>query len=58
MNLSCNFFRGSFDLKEYLDTVESFFLSLDEKRNITENVTSNGDEHDDGRISGARKKRK
>ena len=54
MNLSCNFFRGSFDLKEYLDTVESFFLSLDEKRNM-KNVASNSDERDDGRISGARK---
>lgn len=29
VNLSCNFFRGSFDLKAYISFVESFFVKLD-----------------------------
>ena len=29
VNLSCNFFRGSFDLASYLNTMERFFLKLD-----------------------------
>ena len=31
VNLSCNFFRGSFDKKEYFEFVNSFWLMLEEK---------------------------
>jgi len=29
-NLSCNFFRGSFDQKAYFDFVDSYFQLLDD----------------------------
>ena len=44
MNLSCNFFRGSFNLNEYLDTMEIFFQCLDEKNKlISSSVQAVGD---------------
>ena len=59
MNLSCNFFRGSFNLNEYLDTMENFFQCLDEKNKLSSSsVQAVGDSNTSTSASNSNSKKK
>lgn len=59
VNLSCNFFRGSFNLNEYLDTMENFFQCLDEKNKLSSSsVQAVGDSNTSTSASNSNSKKK